>query len=376
MRRFIPCPWCGERLTAPEGAAPDTESVLCPRCGGEMDCAALAAPVNRTDERIMPAVPRPVGSTAANESGTEEGEEPLALEPRKTRAARPMRRRKLPVTALAVAALVLVAAALAYRVTLDLSKRWFHHNPSLTAESWAQIQTGMTLEQVEEVVGKGQPCPMADVKVAVDEQAAIFKNAQAFGPGWPSAWDNVDDLPNQEVRQGVTSWYRWQDGNTFLFVGVGRQNEVRIACLLRRLAQGGPGGASWRFTVDPYGKGAVEPTGKSAKATLADELVVEQYIRQAARNPAAVEIAQWGPHDLTGEVRTVPGYELRGERRQKPVVKLRVRYWTQDPDEKVRLKDLLFYMQDEEVFGSYPNPYGDRWIDVLRQVEGQLHRGR
>jgi hypothetical protein len=347
-------------------------SVLCPHCGEVVDCAELPAAANRAtfSERIMPALAGAAQSADARASETEEGEEPVALAPRKARAPRRRSRQTIAVTGLAVAVLVLAAGALTYPLVRD------HYNPWLTEKRWEQIQPGMTLQQLEAVLGKGKPCPQTDVKAAVDEQNAIGRNLMPFGPSPPDNWDLAQDIPNQAVRQRVTSWYRWRNGNTHLFLGVDSRHEVRLACLLRRPAGDDPGVTAWHFAVYPFGKGAVEPTGKSAEATLPEEKLVEQYIRKTAGNPGDVEIAGWGPHDLKGELRTTPGIELNGERRQRPVAKLRVRYWTHLSDGKPQPNDCLFCLQDGEVLSSYPNPYGDRWIDMLRDIERQLDRGR
>ena len=64
--------------------------------------------------------------------------------------------------------------------------------------------------------------------------------------------------------------------------------------------------------------------------------------RNSANNWAAIEIAEWGPPDLKGEVRSVPGFDLIGERRPRPVLNLRVRYCRQGLDEKLHRKDRLF----------------------------------
>ena len=75
----------------------------------------------------------------------------------------------------------------------------------------------------------------------------------------PPGEDDAVDIANQAVRQRVASWYRWQNGNRLLIVGVDTQNLVRLAWLRWPVA-GGSSRTSWRFAVYPYGKGAVEPT--------------------------------------------------------------------------------------------------------------------
>jgi uncharacterized Zn finger protein (UPF0148 family) len=343
----IPCPSCGAPLIVLDGAPRLTGSVLCPHCGQAIDRVELTAAANRSasGERITPTPTVAAVSADARGSETREGEGPVALAPRKGRAPRRKRRRRIAVAGLAVAVVVLAAGAFAYPFVRD------HYNPWLTEKSWGQVQAGMTLQQVEAVVGKGKPCQQADVKAAVDEEDAAV------------------DIPNQAVQQGVTSWYRWQNGNTHLFVGVDTRTEVRLACLLQRSVWGHTRQTLWRFTVYPYGKGAVAPTGKSAEARLPEEKLVEQYLRKSLDNPAAVEIAGWGPHDLKGELRSTPGFQLPDEDRQRSVAKLRLRYWTWLPDGKPQHNDRLFYLKDGEVFGSHANRDGDQWMDVLRYAE-------
>jgi uncharacterized Zn finger protein (UPF0148 family) len=371
MQRF-PCPSCGEPLIALDGTPRVTGTVLCPHCGQAIDRAELSAAANRTaiDDRITPA--RAVAAESADTSGseTEVGDGPVPLAPGKARARQRTSRRTIAIIGLAVAVLLFAAGAFTYPLVRD------HYNPWLTEKRWELVQAGMTLQQIEAVVGQGKPCSQSDVKAAVDEQDAVFRNHRPLDWNSPSDWDNAVDIANQVVRQGVASWYRWRNGNTLLFVGVNSKSEVRLACLLRQSAGGHTRQNAWRFAVYPYGKGAVAPTGKSAEARLPEEKLVEQYIRKSLDNPAAVEIALWGPHDLKGELRSTLGFQFTDERRQRPIARLRVRYWTRLPDGKPLPNDRFYYLQDGEVLGSYTNPYGDRWMDVLRDAERQLNRGR
>jgi hypothetical protein len=319
----------------------------------------------------------------------EESEADILPEQSNSQSSKKSRGRRLAVAAV-VALLLLAGLSIpAYRFVRD------YYNPWITEANWKRIQPGMTLREVEAIVSKGKPCALEDVKVVVDKQNEVARNVKAtiareanrpttmppfvqqfFPPvpqNLPSDWDKSDDVVWQAKRQKVDSWYQWKKGDTRLFVGVNSENKVRLACL----AKGENAGISWVYAVYPLADmEVIERTGKSVEAKLPQEKLVEAYIRAKAADPASVEIASWGPHDLKGELVTVPGFQLIGERRRKPVVKVRVRYWTKDPEGAPQLNDKLYYLQNGEVFGSFSTPHGNQWIEVLRGVERQLYRGR
>jgi hypothetical protein len=326
--------------------------------------------------------------------GEEDGEDSSLVEanlgsPKRSRG------RRFAIAMSIVLLLLLGISVPCYRLVRD------YYNPWITEANWKRIQPGMGLEEVEAIVSKGKPCALEDVKAIVDpitnKQKEMERMAQGmmvqptvnlppfakpfFPPPIPQNthddWDKSEDVAWQAKRQKVASWYQWKRGDTRLFVGINTENKVRLACLAKDSSDEQKAGISWRYSVYPFADvELIERTGKSLEAKLPEEQLVEQYIRSKAADPDSVEIALWGPHDLQGELDTVPGYQLVGKRRLKSVAKLRVRFWMKGPEGAHQLNDRLYYIQDAEVFGSFANPSGNKWIEVLRGVERQLRHGR
>lgn len=261
----------------------------------------------------------------------------------------PPNRSRTRAIALVLAAFTVVAGLIVGTVAIGYTLVRERYNPWVTQANWQRIEMDLTLREVESIVGKGKTCPMGDMNSFVKPQ----------------------DVSAQTVKLGVAGCYRWRNGDTHLFVGVDSEDRARFAFLLTQSVEGRSQRVEW-FVKE----GEERPTGKSVEAKLPEEKLVEAYIREQAGPDASIEIATWGPHDLRGELRTVPGYELIGERRRKPVGKVRVRYWAKGREGAWGHRDELYYIQDGEVFGSYTNALGDKWLEILGETERRLRQGR
>jgi hypothetical protein len=82
-------------------------------------------------------------------------------------------------------------------------------NPLATKANFDKLDEGMTLEEVQSIVGPGKAADESDMEVA-------------FGKGW--ARDDPRGPPAQQWTKngrqaGVTSWYQWCNGDFSIFVG-------------------------------------------------------------------------------------------------------------------------------------------------------------
>lgn len=394
MSLSLLCPYCHEPLTRADDNEDLTAITQCPRCGQSVFPSEIRSRTALTSS-ISPNIPATVHDHESRILVEEVADLSLA-EPGSNPPSRSLRR-IFVVLLMIVVLLTLSLSIPGYRFVRD------RYNPWLTEENWKRIQSNMTLEEVEAIFSEGKPCSLEDVKAAVDPIKDFHHQILRMSAPWmepptpnmppfvqqffPAPQNGAaereslaakeDDVAWQAKRQKAASWYRWRRGDTRLFVGVSTESKVRMACRITESSEAQKAGISWVYSVYPFADmELIERTGTSVEATLPEEKHVQDYIRSKSADPASIEINRWGPHDLRGEILTVPGYALVGELRRLPVAKVRVRYWMNDPEGKPHLNDKLYYIQNGEIFGSYDTPFGNRWFDTLRNVERQMNLHR
>jgi hypothetical protein len=75
-------------------------------------------------------------------------------------------------------------------------------NTAVTEENAHKVWTGMTLDQVQEVLGRGEACSLNQISSVVDATYGTRRGLQAF-PAW----------------LGDETWYYWRNGHLLVFVG-------------------------------------------------------------------------------------------------------------------------------------------------------------
>jgi hypothetical protein len=102
---------------------------------------------------------------------------------------------------------------------------------TLTLDNIKKVQGGMTLEQVEQILGKGRKATEEDVREALnqlEEDKKKMEEARKKAQGKDAFPEIV--LPKMDFRPGATK-YRWGSKNTWLFVDVDERTQrvVRTA---------------------------------------------------------------------------------------------------------------------------------------------------
>jgi hypothetical protein len=103
--------------------------------------------------------------------------------------------------------------------------------PAITVENIKKVQLGMTLDQVEQVLGKGKKATEDDVREAISQLEEDKKKMEESRKKAKDTGSFPDiALPKMDFRPGTTK-YRWGTMNTWLFVDVDEstQKVVRTA---------------------------------------------------------------------------------------------------------------------------------------------------
>jgi predicted Zn finger-like uncharacterized protein len=205
------CPACSTRLKVPDTAI--GKQVKCPKCGNLMSIAAgepepppvpVVASIQATEPPPLSSAPEP---------------EPVYDRPR------PRRRAKsntgLIIGLVAGAVILLAFCCIGGGVAIYLFRDFGGAaggasplsaialaNPRVTKANYARLQEGMTLADVEAILGKGAPTSAAEIR-------QVYSNIQTMS-GPMQADGRVGVMYDRASAQGAL--YRWKNGGTVIFV--------------------------------------------------------------------------------------------------------------------------------------------------------------
>jgi hypothetical protein len=185
------CPSCSARLKAPETAVGKT--VKCPKCGLSMAVTAPAEPPSDVVETVFeveeqPAAPRPARSRRDDDE-----------------LPRP-RRKKKSSTGLIVGlvlglggllAVCLCGGGVAYYITRNVV------NPNVTKENYDRLHEGMTMAEIEAILGSGSQSNAVEVQ-------------NAYSHAGPGAYPPVGQMYARAFGSGAV--YRWKNGDDILII--------------------------------------------------------------------------------------------------------------------------------------------------------------
>lgn len=162
-------------------------------------------------------------------------------------------------------------------------------NPAVNRASLDRLEAGMSLEEVQAILGTGKPAGNNDILDAF----AGFKDA-------------ADKWFANSQTAGVTAWYRWQNGDESIFVGFakGRRSGKQRALL-----------AFWvHRTTSSLGRGYNSDPGFTESARLIDPDVLDQKRREEKKLLDDPKWKQGNPRQLLigrfeDSIRS--GYEFR-----------------------------------------------------------------
>ena len=210
----INCPICRTKLKVPDAAV--GRQIKCPQCGNKMSVAAgepepapppVVASIQATEPAPLPAVaPEP---------------EPVYDRPRPRRKSKSNTGLIIGLVAGAVILLLFccIGGGVAYYVFRDSGgvaggagplSAIALANPRVTKANYDRLQEGMTLAEVEAILGKGSPTNAVEVR-------QVYNNIHGMVGGMG---DRMADQKNfmYDRAAAAGALYRWRNGDNYIFI--------------------------------------------------------------------------------------------------------------------------------------------------------------
>jgi predicted Zn finger-like uncharacterized protein len=229
MPIVVACPSCQTRLKVPDQSA--GKKVKCPKCS-----AAIDVPLTGNEQiPDTPAAPGPAAPATGSAPAANGGDAGAA----------PKKSRKGLYIGLGVGAFLLLSCCCVGGIGTGVGIWYFggERNDKVTKTNYDSLHEGMTLLEIEKILGTGKPATTDDVKAA-------YKTMQA--PDKKSDLDKV--IKSHDAAIAKDADYRWRNGDDYIFVIFDKSAKDNTSKSVSEIWCGNTGGMSMQLQKGSFPK--------------------------------------------------------------------------------------------------------------------------